>query len=104
MRDGVPALVVPFELRPTARSAPRTATVVARARVVLEDGSVEVDPPYGADTPQILSWRNSNGPRIESGDQASIPVDANGTWSVAVSVPRDAAVEVELAIADGAEA
>jgi hypothetical protein len=100
MQNGIGALVVPFEIQRLGRSGPRTATVVAKARVVLDDGTAETDPPDGADIPRVLGWRDGSGSLVETSDRAVIPADARGTWTVAVSVPRDAAVGVELVLAD----
>jgi len=90
---------VPFVLE---QQAGRTLTIVAKAAVALDEGSVETDPPDGADTPRVIRWTDNRGKVVSKSDRVTIKPGAAGTWSVAVSIPQDAAIGVELSV--GADA
>jgi hypothetical protein len=96
--SGVPAFTVKFDLDPRVRTVP--VKVSALPMVVLEEGSVETEPPAGSQRPRVLAWSNSAGRVIGRNDQIEIPADDTGPWSVAVSIPPDAAVAVEISAQD----
>jgi hypothetical protein len=70
--------------------------VIARAATLLDDGSLEVDPPLGMEIPQVLEWSDLHGTIATSGEGISIDARSTGPWTVTVSVPSDAAIGVEL--------
>lgn len=90
----VPVFTVVFDLEPEARTG--RFLVSAHAGVLLEDGSKEEEPPVGADRPEILSWRNGAGKVVGRTATLEILPGDEGPWTVAVAMPPDAAVAVEL--------
>lgn len=97
--SGVPVFTVTFDLEPTPRVKP--VTVSAMAMVLLEEGSVETEPPAGSQRPRVLFWSDKAGRVIEKNDQLQVEAKDAGPWSVAVAMPSDAAVALELMVRDG---
>jgi uncharacterized membrane protein YgcG len=85
-----PALVTEFRVE-GARG--RSVIVVADVGVLLEDGTLESDPPAGASLPRVLRW--SAGGRATGGLER-FTVAEDGLYSVTVSLPKDAEVSVSL--------
>lgn len=76
--------------------------VSAVPRVVLLDG-MERDPPAGADIPTVLSWRAQDGTIVGgSKDSCVLPI-VDASYSVEVSVPRDAMVSVSLDVSEAVQ-
>lgn len=97
--SGVAAFSVRFDLDPASREGP--LTVSAQPMVVLEEGSVEAEPPAGAQRPGVLFWSDSSGKLISKKDRLELAAKARGPWSVTVAMPSDAAVAVELSVQEG---
>jgi hypothetical protein len=70
--------------------------VVRAEPVALLDGEVpEQEPPEGRAIPRVLRWLNQGGGReVRVGPELSVPASRNSAWTVVVSVPDDAIVEV----------
>ena len=97
--DGRPAVIVRFELR----HAPGVASTIVQAQplAVLDNGEPEHEPPIGDAVPEVLFWRGPLG--IRSGSRVlEIPSEPDGPWEVAVSLPSDAMVAVDLSAHAGA--
>jgi hypothetical protein len=91
--DEEPAVVVRFEVRQVAGA--RSTIVSAQPIAVLDNGEAEREPPAGGAVPEVLLWRGPKGdhpgtPEIE------IFAEPGGPWEVAVSLPGDAMVAVDL--------
>lgn len=92
--DGEPVIRFHFQVHhPENCEASR---VEARPLVALDDGTtVERDPPQGTELPRIVGWSGPSGEFRSPEDSIEIP-NSEGTWSVILSVPEDAAVGVDL--------
>jgi hypothetical protein len=92
--SGVPVFTVRFDLEPSVRS--KVVVVTASPMVVLEEGSVETEPPVGSLPPRVLFWSKDAGGVVGKAEELEIGPDDQGPWRVAVAMPSDAAVAVEL--------
>lgn len=90
----VPVFTVAFDLEPAQRT--EKLTIVARPGVLLEDGSMESEPPLGADKPEVLFWSNAAGKVVSRAQKLTVGPNEKGPWTVALAMPQDAAVAVEL--------
>lgn len=95
---GKVALIVPFEIEKTGEFRP--ITVTARPGVALEEGAIELEPPVSAEVPHVLAWVDNRGKTL--GTEAHIVIESlkNGPWLLAVTVPPDVSVGVEISISD----
>ena len=91
--DGQPIVIISFELR-HGPGAERTI-VSAQPLTLLDNGEAEREPPIGGAVPQVVFWRGPGGsrPGAPEIDIASVPP---GPWEVAVSLPGDAMIGVDL--------
>ncbi len=69
--------------------------VAAKARVALEDGSFEADPPSGAETPQVMFWAGPDGRRVD-GDRVFIEAADRGVWTVHVNAVPHLVTGIEI--------
>ena len=69
--------------------------VAAKARVALDDGVFETDPPAGAPAPSVQFWVAPDGRRID-GERVLIEATDRGVWTVHVAVVPDLATGVEI--------
>jgi hypothetical protein len=95
MRSGRAAVTVTGTVRVPAELG--SAIVRARPYVVLESGAPEKEPPAGAESPEILGWRNERG-EVVHGATDLIRVEGEGehVFAVSASVPEDAHVGIEI--------
>jgi len=91
--DGKPAVIVRFEVRQAAGT--RATIVSARPLALLDNGEPEREPPAGDAVPEVLFWRGPDGSTTNT-SEIEILAHAPGPWEVAVSVPGDAIVGVDL--------
>jgi hypothetical protein len=96
--SGVPVFTVRFDLEPETRK--QSFVVAATPMVVLEEGAVESDPPAGSQRPRVLFWSDSSGAVVGNSERFEVAPDARGPWHVAVAMPPDAAVALELSAED----
>ena len=92
--SGVPVFTIRFEIDPHPRTS--ELAVRAAASVVLEEGSLEKEPPRGAQQPRVVLWNDHLGNDVGSSDRLVIPATAHGPWTVSVEMPTDAQVSVDL--------
>ena len=92
---GAPALIIDFEF---AMGDAARATLRATCGVVLENGAVEDEQPEGATLPGVLEWITPDRRRIEGSTELVVNGSSPGIWSVAVSMPADSMVSVDLTI------
>jgi hypothetical protein len=74
--------------------------VIASPAVVLDGHAIETDPPVGVALPEVICWIGPDGAR-HTGDRVVASGPAAGPWTIYVSVPRDAAVSVDLEAMSG---
>jgi hypothetical protein len=72
----------------------RKVRVRGNPQVVMEGGVLDV--PAGFDQPEVVAWLNSKGKEISSGAILSATIEENVDFLVAVSIPGDCAVRVQL--------
>lgn len=92
----VPVFTVGFVVEPHPRK--ESVVVSAHVAVLLEDGSIEGDPPTGSERPKVLSWTNAKGKNLGDANTLEISPDDAGPWTIRVAMLEDAAVVVELDI------
>lgn len=90
--DGVPAMLAKFEVTGPER---QSVQVTAIPRVVVADG-FETEPPEGSEVPRILAWLAPDGRSGSVGAVSCSVLPGSGVWTVAVSIPTDAMIEVRL--------
>jgi hypothetical protein len=90
----VPVFKVLFDVEPDERTEPLVVSAVTN--VQLEDGSIEAEPPLGAERPVILFWCNKTGKVISRTSSLELRPTDHGPWIVAITMPSDAVVAVEL--------
>jgi hypothetical protein len=89
-----PAIKVEFKVE----HAPDTQGTLIRikAGVILDNNEMEAEPPVGSRTPQVLQWVGPDGKAYQGSQELMIPANMDGAWHVAVSVPHDSMVGMEL--------
>lgn len=93
MVDGNPIVRVACTVEPV--DGTEGTLIVAKARIALEDGSVESDPPAGAHVPEVMFWAASDGRRVD-GERVFIEAADRSTWTVYVAAVRDLTTAVEI--------
>jgi hypothetical protein len=93
--DEVRAVRTTFGIRHAEGSA-GTVVVAVPTVSVLEGSAVETDPPEGAEIPRVLAWFGPHGRPLRTGDRVRIGLNDGDQWEVAVSVPVDTVVRLEL--------
>jgi hypothetical protein len=93
---GKPALVVDFIVEHVL--GVDDALVEAVYGVVVDGGALEGEPPSGAEIPILLEWRSPAGEILDGAPRVQIPSSVPGRWSVAVSLPKDAATTLDLRV------
>lgn len=93
IHEGTPYLVA----KVTIPAVPHARDVDAEARIVLDDGGVETDPPPGAPEPRILQWRHVDQALSVDGPALHIPegYGPSDWWLFASWVP-DAVVRIRV--------
>jgi hypothetical protein len=69
--------------------------IAAKARIALDDGALETDPPAGAPAPSVLFWTAPDGRQV-AGERAFVDAADRGVWTVHVSAVPDLATGVEI--------
>jgi hypothetical protein len=89
-------LVAPFTV--THVEGSNGTLVKARVGVVLDGNQIESDPPAGGRQPRVLRWKDADKKIYISGPEQSVevPVTDTGEWEVAVLIPGDTMVQLEL--------
>jgi hypothetical protein len=67
---------------------------------VLDDEEREKEPPVGEQTPQVLLWLSPDNTEYTGNNQITIPASYTGTWKMAVSMPNDALISVDLVVSE----
>jgi hypothetical protein len=97
---GVMAVLTSFRVNHGAGL--ETTTVRLRATVAVADGdAAEREPPIGANAPTVLWWRRGDGADLPGKWEVTIPAGDDGPWSVAVRVPADTSLLVDLRASAG---
>jgi hypothetical protein len=95
MIDGKAAVTVTGKVRVPEAAGP----VVVRAKpyVVLESGAPEREAPAGAETPQVLGWRDKEGSPLGDGaDHIRLEGEGEHIFLVSATVPLDTHVGIEV--------
>lgn len=93
--DDEPSLIVRFTVKSGSRS--RATTVRADADVLVVDGEKERSAPEGARRPTVAKWWGPSGQEVPGeGDEITITSELDGEWQVAVSLVRDAEIQVAM--------
>jgi hypothetical protein len=91
--DGGPAIEVSCQVVHLPGS--EGTLVAARARVALDEGVLELDPPADAPAPVVMFWLAPDGTRV-IGDRVWVPATDVGVWRVTVGVVPDLMVGVVI--------
>ncbi len=91
--DGIPIVRVACTVDPA--DGTEGTLIEARARIALEDGSLESDPPTGAAVPQVMFWVGPDGRRVE-GARAFVEAMDRGVWTVHVAAVADLVTGIEI--------
>lgn len=89
-----PVLIITFQVDHLPGS-PGTQ-VEARAAAVLDDTNLEMDPPVGSQRPEVFGWWDATGTLHGRDPQISILSNDTGLWRVAITVPDDTLINVDL--------
>jgi len=92
--DNMPALLADFVVEHASNS--QATEVHVEVSAVLDGNEVEKDPPTGVRVPQVLQWISPDGIQYQGSPQIVIPTTSSGVWKVAVSVPDDVVVGMNL--------
>jgi hypothetical protein len=86
-RVSVPAIAAPLSVR-------------AAVDVVLDGGSTEAASPGGADVPEIIEWRQVDGPAVSGGAVLTLQPGSATEWFVYASYVDDAVVRFRVSTAE----
>ena len=92
IHEGTPFLIA----RVTVPAAASVRTVEAEARVVVDDGGLEAEPPPGAPAPTILQWRSVEHDTVVHGSVLRIPEGDGGDWWVYSNWIPDAVIRFRV--------
>jgi hypothetical protein len=92
--NNTPALQVQFAVAHAQDSAGTVVTVYASA--VLDGAQPETDPPVGGSQPQVLCWTAPDETEYPGSESLFIPSQSQESWLVAVSVPEDMMLRVDM--------
>jgi hypothetical protein len=87
--------LVAVEFDVTAAEGSAGTRIEGRTGAALEDGSIEQDPPTGADLPELVAWRDPTG-LVHYGSSIVVGATDRGSWTLHVTRIDDAAVGIEL--------
>ncbi len=93
--DKRPALTLQFNISHASDSS-KTKVILEAGIAVYDSGTLEKEPPFGADLPTVLFWKDRSGNCISTDMSADIESIDDGPWSVSVSVPQHSAVSINL--------
>jgi hypothetical protein len=101
--DGAPAAIVEFSVRHAEGTS--ATRVFALPAVLIQDGdAAEKEPPAGAERPSVLWWESAAGERFPAAADVLISGDATEDWRLAVRLPGDVLVGIDLeAVAEETE-
>ena len=94
----IPALLTEFIVEHVPGS--RATQVKAEANAVLDGDEMEKTPPIGGQIPHVLVWIAPDKSKYANTPQITIPVSSTGTWGVAISVPDDTVINVNLTVSE----
>lgn len=97
VHGGLVAAEFPFAISLTRGL--REVTISGNPTVFI-DGGRETEPPIGADMPRVLAWRDLSTGILTTGSELVIFEPVNTKWSVVVSQLPDAAIGVDISVAD----
>jgi len=89
----MPVLMTSFRVEHASNS--QASHVEVQASVVLDKGN-ESEPPIDKMQPEVLFWITPDGKELSGSDMIRIPSTDTCVWKVAVSVPEDAMIQVNL--------
>jgi hypothetical protein len=92
--DDTPALLLTFSVNPAVAS--KATRVEVSSAVVLDNNELECEPPSRGERPEVLQWINADGKTFSGSDAIDIPASDSGQWKVAVSMPVDTLLNVNL--------
>ncbi len=69
--------------------------IAAKARIALDEGAFEIDPPADAPAPAVLYWTSPDGRRIEA-ERVFVDASDRGVWTVCVAGVPDLVTGVEI--------
>ena len=96
-RDGMRVALFDFEVTHARDSA---GTIIEAETSASLDapgaGTAERDVPAGVPVPEVIEWVAPDGKSQTGARAIEVPIDVEGRWQVAVSVPPDTAVLVKL--------
>lgn len=94
LMENTPVLMTAFRVEHAMGS--QATTIDVQASVVLDNGSEENEPPANQVQPEVLAWITPEGKERSGSETIRIPSSDNDIWRVAVSVPEDAMIRVNL--------
>ena len=101
MINNFPALVFTFEVESVSPSG-RTL-IKAHTGAILDSGDFENEPPVGGRVPTIISWYSPNNRVYPGTSELYIPYDERGLWRIAVTIPNNIVVGLDLSVMEAPE-
>lgn len=92
--DTIQVLQISFEIAHARNSSGTLVRPIAR--VVLDGGQLEAEPPEGSTLPRVVGWLDPYGNDYGADEAFFIEVDVDGVWSAFVSLLEDAALDVDF--------
>lgn len=91
---GTPVVLTGFRVKHALRA--KSTRVEVEVGILLDNGEEENAPPANKALPEVLLWIDSTGKERSGSDAILIPATDDGIWKVAVSLPDDALLRVNL--------
>lgn len=89
-----PVVLTGFRVKHARNS--KSTRVEVETGILLDNGEEEREPPINETGPEVLCWIDSAGKERSGSEAVLIPATDNGTWQVAVSLPDDALLRINL--------
>lgn len=94
LHDGLRFGVIPFAVHHARGS--RGTRVEASVGVLVQDGSLERDPPFGGTSPGVAGWSADDGEIQPPSDTVETLADDGRVWELRILIPDDVAVAADL--------
>lgn len=89
-----PVVLTGFRVKHASNS--KSTIVEVETSILLDNGEEEREPPVNRASPEVLLWIDSTGKERSGSEAVLIPATDNDVWQVAVSLPDDALLRVNL--------
>jgi hypothetical protein len=89
-----PVVLTGFRVKHARNS--KSTRVEVETGILLDNGEEEREPPINETGPEVLCWIDSAGKERSGSEAVLIPATDEGTWQVAVSLPDDALLRINL--------